>query len=768
MRILKIIHGYPPHYNAGSEVYTQSLCNALAVTHEVFVFTREEDPYRPDFVVRQTSEHERLHFFYVNMARGKDGYRHRQLDQVFAELLETIRPDVAHIGHLNHLSTGIVDVLHRLHIPIVFTLHDFWLMCPRGQFLQRGFGTETPAALCSGQENAKCASNCYSAFFASPGEEQDLAYWTGWVSRRMQETRSIAGKVSLFIAPSHALRNRFVNDFGIPENKIRYLDYGFPLHYLQPVKPAPQRHQFTFGYIGTHIPAKGINLLIHAFGKLEGNARLLIWGSKDEQSTAALRKQAAETGKDIIFKGSYINSNLADTVFAEVDCIVVPSVWMENSPLVIHEAQACHIPVITADCGGMAEYVQHEVNGYLFRHRDADDLARRMQQALNDPAKIRALGKRGYLAHPEGKIPGIAAHVKEMETIYTALLQSSPVSLRRITIDTNPEDCNLRCVMCEEHSPFSTYMDELYKTTGKRKRRMPLEWLPVLFEQASALGVQEVIPSTMGEPLIYPGIDKMYALAAAHGVKINLTTNGTFPRRPVNEWAKLLIPHTSDVKISWNGATRETAEAVMSGIDFEKAVAALEEFVVLRDRYFEETGTYCRVTLQLTFMQNNMHELGAIVKLAAAHNVDRVKGHHLWAHFEEIKNLAMNSSEEGIRKWNGYVAEAQQAAEQYRRPNGEKVLLENIIPLETNGHGEVPEHYACPFLGKELWISAAGKISPCCAPDKQRDSLGDFGNIAEQSLPDVLQSKQYRDLLTGYKNHELCKTCTMRKPETPC
>ena len=53
MHILKIIHGYPPTYNAGSEVYSQSICNELSKHHKVSVFTREENPYTPDFGIRK-------------------------------------------------------------------------------------------------------------------------------------------------------------------------------------------------------------------------------------------------------------------------------------------------------------------------------------------------------------------------------------------------------------------------------------------------------------------------------------------------------------------------------------------------------------------------------------------------------------------------------------------------------------------------------------------------------------------------------------------
>ncbi|MCS7086407.1 MAG: radical SAM protein [Bacteroidia bacterium] len=332
------------------------------------------------------------------------------------------------------------------------------------------------------------------------------------------------------------------------------------------------------------------------------------------------------------------------------------------------------------------------------------------------------------------------------------------MKLFRVTLDTNPEDCNLHCIMCEEHSPYSDFIENLYRQTGVKRRRMPFEWVEKIVAQAAALGAREIIPSTMGEPLLYKGFERLFPLVQKHGMKVNLTTNGTFPKKSVEEWAHIIAPASSDVKISWNGATKATAEKVMLGIDFDRALDNVRKFIAVRNQYREA----CRVTFQLTFMRTNMHELAQIVRLAAELGVDRVKGHHLWAHFKDIEPLSMKASPESVALWNEYVVQAFEARERFLKPDGTKVVLENIWPLQAER--PVRETDECPFLDKELWISATGKISPCCAPDKLRDSLGDFGNIESASLAEVLQSPAYRNLVENYKRHPLCQTCNMRRP----
>jgi glycosyltransferase involved in cell wall biosynthesis len=423
MKILKIIHGYPPEYNAGSEVYSQSVCNELAKTNEIIIFSREENEYEPDFKIRETITEHGILNFRVNMARSKDGYNHPLLNERFGAMIKEIKPDIAHIGHLNHLSIGLVDELHAQKVPILFTLHDFWLMCPRGQFLQRNFDGSTMYKLCEKQIDSLCANSCYSMYYSGINSEVDKSYWTQWIRTRMDHIHKLIEKIDLFHAPSKYLMDRFINDFQIPKEKIFYLDYGFPTHYLQPVNPS-QRKIYTFGYIGTHITAKGINLLIEAFSKLKGDVKLKIFGRSNGQSTAALMQMAKNCNKPIEFCGEYINQNLATTVFNNIDCIVVPSIWGENSPLVIHEAQACKIPVITANYGGMKEYVSHKINGLLFNHRDANSLFEQMDYASENPELMREFGQKGYLYSENGQVQTIEKHCETLSDYYKKLIEN--------------------------------------------------------------------------------------------------------------------------------------------------------------------------------------------------------------------------------------------------------------------------------------------------------------------------------------------------------
>jgi glycosyltransferase involved in cell wall biosynthesis len=426
MNVLIINHGIPPEFNAGSEVYTIGLSQELSKYHNVYLVSRTEDPLMEDFAFYLDKIEGNLFYYKINNPRGKDGYQHFRMDKKFENFLNSLQIEIAHIGHLNHLSTGFIDVLYSKKIPIVYTLHDFWLICPRGQFLQTNFSENFNYSLCDKQEDEKCAVNCYNSYFSGIDSNRDseIQYWKNWVHGRMETTLKILKKVNLFISPSHYLKNRFIKNFPFLKEKILYMDYGFSIDCNTSNKSINHLEEFTFGYIGTHIPAKGIQILVDAFLKMEHQAKLMIWGRCNNSVSQSLKGITLNSNKSqkITWMGEYKNSEINERVFTEVDCIVVPSIWAENSPLVIHEAQANKIPVITANYGGMAEYVKDLENGLLFEHRNSEDLSKKMDYAVLNQTQMKKLGERGYLFSEDGKIPSMDEHCKQIMNLYYELI----------------------------------------------------------------------------------------------------------------------------------------------------------------------------------------------------------------------------------------------------------------------------------------------------------------------------------------------------------
>ncbi len=325
----------------------------------------------------------------------------------------------------------------------------------------------------------------------------------------------------------------------------------------------------------------------------------------------------------------------------------------------------------------------------------------------------------------------------------------------RITFDTNPDDCNLKCIMCEEHSIYSSCQTKR-KEAGEPRRRMDIDLIRKVLEESKGSPLKEIIPSTMGEPLLYRHFEEIIQLCHDYQVKLNLTTNGTFPKYGATEWAKKIVPIGSDVKISWNGATKQTSELIMIGSNFEKRLQNVKDFIAVRDQIAAQGGNFCRVTFQLTFLELGLEELPDVVRLAASLGVNRVKGHHLWVFTQEMRDQNMRRSKESIARWNAIATKAIEAA-------GDKVLLENIYPLDETASQELVPDGVCPFLGQEAWVSSEGRYNPCCAPNEERLKLGEFGNLYHTSIEKIWDGSSYKQLQKNYLEHAVCKGCNMRK-----
>lgn len=335
----------------------------------------------------------------------------------------------------------------------------------------------------------------------------------------------------------------------------------------------------------------------------------------------------------------------------------------------------------------------------------------------------------------------------------------------RITLDTNPDFCNLKCVMCEDHSPHADSRVER-KRAGSRRPLMDADLLERIVREAAAMGIREVIPSTMGEPLLYPHFDRFLDLCSELGLTLNLTTNGTFPapkdHQNVEYWAERIVPITSDVKISWNGVTEKTQSAIMIGTSLKEHVENARRFIAVRDKWASKH--YCSMTMQLTFMRSNLEEIPEMLELALGLGFDRLKGHQLWAHFDQIQQESLRNDLVYADHWNQIVRHCHERVAAHNQSAVRPFRLDNFFELDLTQLDDISPGGECPFLGKELWVDPTGRLNVCCAPDQQRKSLGEFGNLNDATLSELIASSAYQNLMATYQSHPLCKSCNMRRP----
>lgn len=733
MRVLEVIHGYPPHYMAGSEVYTRNLVRELASHASVSVFTRVENPFKPAYqrsdsvedgvLVRRINKPSRDYTF-------QDKYTDPNVDDAFRLMMRDVRPDIVHVGHLSHLSTGIVGVARReFQVPVVLTLHDYWMSCFRGQLVDPGL---KPCDGPSDEKCHKCAAHSYKDLAPPQAIEVYRKHMAG-----------VLTDVDAFLAPSHTIE-RFFLDQGIPASKLLYSPYGFPQGIDTTERRLAEHGEVRFGFLGRVIPVKGVALLLNAFRRTRGPARLRIHGSTNGH--AAFLQELAGGDARIEICGPYENDRVAD-VLAGLDAVVVPSLWRENAPLVIQEAQLARLPVITSNVGGMAEFVRDGIDGYHFPLGDESALAAVLQGIIDDPGKLERL------AVDPSRIRDISDDAQACLRLYRKLC-----SPERITLVTNPGVCNLACPMCDTHSGFAP---------AEHGHHLPiLAWETVesTVRDLARLGLREVIPSTMGEPLMYPSFDRLLALLRELGLTLNLTTNGSFPRGGVARWAPALLPVLSDMKISLNGVAADVNEAIMSGVDTEQQLASLQAFMAARDRFVLGGGRRSSLTIQATFMERNLAHLPELLRWAIAHGVDRFKGHHLWVTWPQLEGESLRRSPDAARRWNRIARELMAIAATERGPDGRHIRLEHVSELDESTPAGPPTDTECPFLGREAWLEADGSFQVCCCPSDKRRAFGDFGNVSAAPFARLWASSSYREFVQGWGEHPNCKTCNMRRP----
>lgn len=386
LKILKVIHGFPPDFMAGSEVYSFTLCKELAkMGHKVFVFTRVENEFDEPYTIYDESymngeflkaprfEDSNPNALSIRRINKPKDYTYRakfyddKLEAQFRAYLEQVQPDIVHFGHLAHLSINLVKIAKAYNKPVVFTLHDFWLYCVRGQLI------DSKLSLCNAPSTEKCLS-CSPYRTLESEVKQALGH--------LQEVRE---DIDMFISPSHTLRDYFIKQ-GIPAQKILYQKYGFDKENITYKKRIfKTQDSIRFGYMGRIIPTKGIKVLLEAFCLLHATypkQKLRIYGDIGK-SKRFLQEDFVE------FMGGYDNGDI-NAILQDIDVLIVPSIWLENSPLVIQEAFLAGVAVMSADIGGMRELMANG-RGLCFQAGNASSLANALEQILQNPSTLNAL-----------------------------------------------------------------------------------------------------------------------------------------------------------------------------------------------------------------------------------------------------------------------------------------------------------------------------------------------------------------------------------------
>jgi len=364
----------------------------------------------------------------------------RRMGQVVKSVLLKQQADLLHVWNFATLSTSVVPAAHEIGVPVVYKATDYGATCWR-YLLVRWDGS-----LCDGREDLMHCLDCFRpwssrsdlAFRLLQGLSEPARSWLldlashirgpkPWIidramklRRRFQEHRPALLSVDLVIAPSRWMKQVLVMN-GLAEEKVVISFYGLrqpPPDRLQKV-PSPV---IRFGYMGRIHPSKGVEQVVEAFTRLPDpqGATLSIFGVPTVQDEFAYAgKVWALTGGNtrVRLRPLFSPEQLSETL-QQIDVLVVPSMWYENSSIVILEALAHRTPVIVSDVAGNRDHVRHNHNGLVFPRGDVDALTQQMQRCVSEPRLLERL------AANTGVVEFIEEQAEELEGYYTALLES--------------------------------------------------------------------------------------------------------------------------------------------------------------------------------------------------------------------------------------------------------------------------------------------------------------------------------------------------------
>ncbi|WP_226645089.1 glycosyltransferase family 4 protein [Microbulbifer variabilis] len=378
-RILIVSHGHPDHSKGGAEVAAYNLFKEYERLGLDTVFLARSDQPSHGGSAFSTINSDKEILFHTHMSDFflfQSGCK-KHVWQEFRALLERYKPTVIHFHHYIHMGLELIrEVRNTLpNARIVVTLHEYLAICANnGQMVKPG----KQMKLCYKSSPADCA-RCFP-------ERSAADFFL-----REKYIKSIFNLVDMFVSPSHFLIERY-KAWGIPEEKMVMIENG------QPEIEAPAARQLAegegrgrFAFFGQINPFKGVDVLLEAFKLLpediQKKVHLDIHGANLEGQTEAFQEKfhglLEDLGDLVTLHGSY-ESHEIGRLMEQADWVIIPSVWWENSPMVIQEAFNHGRPLIGSDIGGMVEKITDGVNGYNFRSGSSNSLKQAILKAFRD------------------------------------------------------------------------------------------------------------------------------------------------------------------------------------------------------------------------------------------------------------------------------------------------------------------------------------------------------------------------------------------------
>jgi glycosyltransferase involved in cell wall biosynthesis len=324
----------------------------------------------------------------------------------FNRLIRDFRPDIIHLNNIHsQLSPVLALIGHRKNVPVVWTLHDYKLVCPAYLLVNRGRICES------------CLSNKWSVVSKKCIKDNFLASFLAFFEARYWNPSKLNRITDQFISPSNFLKEEMVKG-GIDRGKVEVI-HNFVNSSGDDI--VVSNHSDYYCYVGRLSAEKGVELLLRAASEMP-TLKLKIIGTGPLESIMV----SSNKEKHIEFLGYRTGEELR-SIISGARFLVVPSNWFENNPLTIIEALCMGVPVLGSNIGGIPELVKDGFNGLLFEPDNINEITDKISYLWNNQIKF-----------DRDEIARHAVSAFKSDTYYEALIKLYSSLLNRGGENENP------------------------------------------------------------------------------------------------------------------------------------------------------------------------------------------------------------------------------------------------------------------------------------------------------------------------------------------
>ena len=393
MKVLLVHNHYQSSSPSGEDVVFEAEKNLLSENGiEVVTYVRRNDGIINFNLFKQAN----LAF---NNIWSKESYKE------IMKIIKRVKPDIAHFHNIWYLiSPSAYYACKNYSIPVVQTLHNFRFFCLNGLLLRNG----------------KVCTDCIGAL-----------PWRGIIFKCFRGSFAYSAALGLVII-FHHLRKTFLKTIdgyialtefnkklfvraGLPENKI----YVKPNFFQDLGNNSKQDENYAI-YLGRISEEKGVRILVEAWGKIKRFKLLIIGDGPKRKKCEELALK--EKIKNIEFLGFQPRRKVLELI-KSASFLIIPSLCYETFGMTIGEAFSAGKPVVGSNLGNIAEIIKHGETGLLFRPRDPDDLAEKIQWMIDNPKERQRMGENAYQEYLEKYTP--EKNFKMLMEIYEDVLNKT-------------------------------------------------------------------------------------------------------------------------------------------------------------------------------------------------------------------------------------------------------------------------------------------------------------------------------------------------------